>query len=311
MGQALAKGFAGLGWHVIAVDRSFDDSPGMEGIQQVVTDLAEGVPEEAPAVEVVVHGAWYTGDPVSPGIPMAEYLSVNVRPLLAALEFATRSRAASFVFLSSSGVFGPHDGEEGLTDADRPTGASPYSVGKRVCEDLVAAALDTFPDVETTAYVVRLGYLYGLDERPRPTRPGVSVVARWLDAAREGRPLEVPSEGPLRDWTFAPDLAPALERLVDGPSAGHPIHLASPFVLRDRALAELLASQLPGTEVITVPAGPEGRPFTKPPMVPSDVSALRDFPWTGPMTGLHAVLGAETDLLNSLGPSRAAGGAPE
>lgn len=293
VGQSLVAGFADLGWSVIALDQSFDEGPQADRVQQVTADLALGVPEGTPRADAVVHGAWYTGDPVSPGLSTAEYLAVNVRPLLAALEWANETGAADFVFLSSSGVFGPNDGSEGLTDADRPTGTSPYSVSKRVGETVVRAALDAGSGPK--AHVVRLGYLYGPGEAPRPTRPGVSLVARWLNAAREGRPLEVRTDGPPRDWTFAPDLAPALERLIRGTAAHGPVHLAGPYVLYDRALAELIASQLPGTEVVTVAEEPEARPLRKPPMLPSDLPACRDFPWTGPIEGLHAVLGRAED----------------
>lgn len=292
VGGALVQGFAERGWTVVAVDRVFDDAPAADTVQQITADLAQGVPVGTPSAELVIHAAWFTGDPVSPGIALAEYLSVNVRPLLSVMEFAARTGAADLVFLSSSGVFGPEDGGDGLTDTDRATGDSPYSVSKRVCESLVRVALGP---ATTRAHVVRLGYLYGPGEVPRPSRPGVSTVARWITAASEGRPLELRPEGPPRDWTFAPDLAPALARLVEGPAVDHPIHLTSPYVLRDRELAEFIASQLPGTPVVTVLDESEGRPLPKPPMVPSELPGLRDFAWTGPMAGLHAVLG-EVDL---------------
>ena len=293
VGRSLVAGFAELGWSVTALDQAFDEGPPGDRVDQITADLALGVPVGTPRADAVVHGAWFTGDPVSPGMPTAEYLALNLRPLLATLEFAAATGADDFVFLSSSGVFGPDDGSDGLTDVDRPTGTSPYSVSKRVCETVVAGALD--PGSGTAGHVVRLGYLYGPGEAPRPTRPGISMVARWLMAARQGRPLEVRADGPPRDWTFAPDLAPAIERLLREAPAEGPVHLASPFVLRDRALAELIASQLPGTKVVTVAGEPDARPLSKPPMVSSDVPACRDFPWTGPMEGLHAVLGREVD----------------
>jgi nucleoside-diphosphate-sugar epimerase len=101
--------------------------------------------------------------------------------------------------------------------------------------------------------------------------------------------LAVRSDDPLRDWTFTPDLAPALERLVSAAPADRPVHLGSPDVWRDGDLADLIASRFPGSTRMSVPpTGP-----VKPPMVPTDVPGLRDFDWTDPGTGLEALLAGE------------------
>ena len=298
-GRSLALGFADLGWRVIGLDRVFEEGSGSHGIRQIAAELAEGVPQEVPEVDLVVHAAWVTTDAETLGITPAASVTLNLRPLLAVLEYAARTRPAAFVFLSSSGVFAPGDGTEGLTDADDPTGTSPYAAAKRAGELLVPAALgmDTAALGQGTAelpqgtavHVVRLGYLFGPDELARPSRLGVSLVARWLAAARDGQPLEVRSDDPRRDWTFAPDLASALEGVVAGPSAGHPVHLGSPHVCTDSAFANLITSQVPGAEPVTVPAT---RPV-KPPMIPSDMPALRGFGWTDPAAGLRVLLSGE------------------
>jgi nucleoside-diphosphate-sugar epimerase len=285
VGRALTSGFADLGWQVTGVDRAFEAGWEHPGIQRVTADLAGDTPLDLPEADLVVHGAWVTTDADTLGITSAAYVALNLRPLLAVLEHTSRTRPAAFVFLSSSGVFAPGDGIEGLTDAHHPTGTAPYAAAKRAAEALVPAALGP----GTAGHVVRLGYLFGPDEVARPSRERVSLVARWLDAARNGRPLEVRSDDPARDWTFTPDLAPALERVVEGLAAAHPIHLGSPHVCRDRALADLIANQLPGAESVSVTgAGP-----VKPPMVPSDVPALRGFDWTDPASGVRALLAAE------------------
>jgi hypothetical protein len=157
-------------------------------------------------------------------------------------------------------------------------------------------------------------------------------VAGWLAAALAGQPLEVRSDDPRRDWTFTPDLAPALERVVEGPPAGHPVHLGSPFVYSDRALATLVLAQVRGTRggaptdrvpmaglieaplhapglgptpaagpdpgrtgPASLPAGPRGPApgRLKPPMVPSDIPALRGFAWTDPPTGIRAIVAGQ------------------
>lgn len=285
VGQALVRGFADLGWYVIGLDRCFDDAADHEGDRRVISDLAQGVPSDVPAVDLVVHAAWVTSGPATPGLTTAQYTTLNLRPLRAVMEYATRTRPGAFVFISSSGVFAPEDATEGLTDGDTPSGASPYAVAKREAELLVSTALES----TTVGHVVRLGYLFGPGEAARPSRPGVSLVAGWLAAARDGQPLEVRSDDPLRDWTFTPDLAAALERVVDGPPAGHPVHLGSSHVVSDGAFAALISAQLPGTQVVRVQA----ECVVKPPMVPSEIRTLLDFGWTDPAAGLRALLNGD------------------
>lgn len=285
VGRTLALGFADLGWSVIGLDRELDARREDDGVRWVEADLAQAVPKDFPGVDLVVHAAWVTTDAGTLGITPADHVVQNLRPLLAVLEYAARTGPDAFVFVSSSGVFAPDDATEGLTDTHRPTGGSPYAAAKRAGELMVPAALDP----RTAVHAVRLGYLFGPGEVARPSRSRVSLVAGWLAAAREGQALAVRSDDPKRDWTFTPDLAAALERVVEGPSAGRPVHLGSPHVYRDSALATLIASHTPGTEVVTVPA--TGR--VKPPMIPSDIPSLRGFDWTNPTAGLRALLAEE------------------
>lgn len=286
VGRALATGFADLGWDVIGLDRAFDERPEDPRVRRVVADLEECVPDGVPEVDLVVHAAWVTTDPQALGITLEEYRGRTLLPLATMLRFALVAGPADFVFLSSSGVFAPGDATEGLTDTQEPTGDSPYAKTKRDGEGMVAAAL---ADDTGAVHVVRLGYLFGPHEVARPTRQGVSLVARWITAARAGQPLEVRADDPVREWTFAPDLARALERVVEGPPAGRPVHLGSPRVMRDSQVAALIAADVPGAKIVTVPAvGP-----VKPPMVPSDIAALRDFVWTDVPDGLRVLATAD------------------
>ena len=54
-------------------------------------------------------------------------------------------------------------------------------------------------------------------------------------------------------------------------------------------VAACVADEMPGTKVVTRGVG--GR--VKPPMVPSDMPALRDHEWTDPSIAIRALVGVE------------------
>ncbi len=280
VGSALAEGFTTLGWRVTAVDRAFDEASRtrLAGSDLVTADLGASGPVDLPAVPFVIHAAAITTDPTELGWTAAAHVAANTQPLLQMLEHAARTRSEAFVFVSSSGVFAATDGHGALTDVDPPTGRSPYAAAKRAGELLTVAALEGI----VAAHVVRLGYLYGPGEVARPSRTRPSAVARWLAAARAGQPLEVPANDPARDWTFTPDLALVVARLLAVRPAEHAVHVCSPFVATDSAMATRIAAQVPGARVTTMP----GAVATKPPLQASDLSRLGQVKWTAPEEAL-------------------------
>lgn len=286
VGSALAAGFSALGWRVTALDRTFDapTSERLHGCTLVTAALGDASPGDLPPATVVVHAAAITTSAGDLGWTPAAHVAANMRPLVAILEYAARTRPAAFVFLSSSGVFAAGDGGDVLTDVDTPTGDSPYAAAKRAGELLTPAALQGV----TAAHVIRLGYLFGPHETARPTRARPSIVARWLAAARDGQPLLVPADDPLRDWTFTPDLAPALARLIACPPAGRVVHLCSPFMRTDSVMAARIAAHVPGAVCAAAPAvGP-----SKPPMRASDLASL-GLQWTAPEAALAQLVTTE------------------
>lgn len=283
VGSHLAQGFAALGDRVCAVDREFDDAARarLAGCTLLACDLgADGATAALPAADVIVHGAALTTAPEALGMTAADHVAANMAPLLAMLRHAARVPPACFVFLSSSGVFGPADGSPDLADTDRATGAGPYAAAKRAGEALVPGALGGI----CATLVLRLGYLYGPHEAARASRARVSPIRSWLDAAAAGGTIEIAGTDPRRDWTFAPDLAPAIDRLLAAPGRAGPIHLCAPGAWRDSAVAGLILARHPRARLGRVPGGP-----VKPPMRPSAVAALEGFGWTGIEAGLDAL----------------------
>lgn len=283
VGSALARGLAARGRRVLALDRSFDNlaCESLGAIPRIVCDLTSGMPD-LPQPGVIVHAAALTTSPAQLDMTDAQHLAANLAMLMSVVALADRARPDAFVFLSSSGVFGPNDGEGGLVDILPPHAEGPYAGAKLAGEALVPAALAGV----CATHVVRLGYLYGPDEIARPSRLRVSLVRAWLSDAEAGRPLVVPENDPVRDWTYAPDLAPALSRLIAGPGRAQPIHLCSPETVADSRLARMICERHPAAGIQRSAAQP-----TKAPMRPSRHVALDDFPWTPLSAGLDLMTG--------------------
>jgi nucleoside-diphosphate-sugar epimerase len=285
VGSHLAMGLAALGYQVTALDRAFDPAARvrMTGMQLVEVDLA--VPDMAiPGIGegcIVIHAAALTTNPAALGMTEAEHVAANMAPLLAMLRYAGRVRAGCFVFLSSSGVFAAGDGSPDLCDTDLPTASGPYSAAKRAGEMLVPSALAE----GTRPFCLRLGYLYGPHEVARPTRQRVSLLQDWVNRAERGEVIELATPAPRRDWTFAPDLAPAIARLVSGPGDPRPRHLCAPHAVTDIEVMALLRGHYPRLSVRKVAAAP-----IKAPMQPSHFPELHGFGWTGLASGLSQIV---------------------
>ena len=176
-------------------------------------DLEGGIPDTVAAADLVVHAAWVTTDPTALGVSTQDYINLNLRPLRAALAYAARVRPSAFVFPSSSGVFAPGDGSEGLRDSDRPTGSSPYAVAKRAGETLVPTALEGCHRRTRRAPRVPV--------RPRgggPPEPIGRVADRSL---AHGGPREKPASRPIRRSRARLDVRPGSRSGV-GPPGGAP-----------------------------------------------------------------------------------------
>jgi UDP-glucose 4-epimerase len=281
VGGHLAAGLHALGYRVTALDRGFDTQSRalLAGVDRVMCDLAAEVPD-LPHADLVIHAAALTTGPDAMGLTAAEHVTANMAPLLTMLRLAADMRPDAFVFLSSSGVFDTGDGAPDLTDADPATAQGPYSAAKRAGEELVPGALGGICET----HILRLGYLYGPGEISRPTRARVSLLQDWIAAARAGLPIALGETDARRDWTYVPDLAPAIARIMAGPGSPRPRHLCQPVPVADSDLAREIAARHPGTQVRRVPA-----PRVKSPMRPSVIPALDGFAWTPLATGLDVI----------------------
>lgn len=287
----IAVELAGAGYEVIGLDRVFDDEAAtrLRGVHQVTGALEETLRDLGEIRPfAVVHGAAVTASPEYLGMSAARHVRTNMDMLTGCLDWSRRSGAQRFIFLSSSGVFSPHDGTAAVSETSPATAHGPYAAAKRAGEIVTKGAADgAFATLS-----VRLSNLFGAYEASRPSRPGLSLVARMMAAAKTEGVIEVDNPKARRDWTWLPDIGRALSDLLASPPGDEigVLHCGSGEVLTDLGLAELIARDIPGTR-IAVSQSPASE--AKPPMTSSVTSCLNRFRWTPVRQALSGLLRSE------------------
>jgi nucleoside-diphosphate-sugar epimerase len=279
VGSHLVEGYQRLGHRVTALDTAFDPATAdrLRGSTLVGAPLGrDSLAALDGPFDLVIHAAAVTSGPAALGISAAAHIRRNLDLLLDALDYAQRGAVPSFVFVSSSGVFAAEDANDFLLETTRPTARSAYALAKRCGEDIVAAA----GAAECRTLSVRLGYIYGPHERPRPLRLDVSLVARFLDSVARSAPIVVSAPAARRDWTYAGDLAAAIEAAL----AAEPVpllHLGSGEIVADLELARAVVDAAGQGEIELRALAP---PPAKAPMSTLRPLAMR---WTSLADGLR------------------------
>ena len=183
--------------------RAAMDAPRFELIEEDLLTLdLEGLLGETDAI---LHLAGEPGVRRSWGGNFRRYIERNVLTTQRLLEAVSGSEAR-FVYVSSSSVYGGDGGEPVAEDHPRRP-ASPYGMSKLAAEELVELYRREW-DVPAT--VLRYFTVYGPRQRPE------MALARFLFAARKGRPVEVFGDGEqVRDMTYVFDAAEATVASLD------------------------------------------------------------------------------------------------
>jgi UDP-glucose 4-epimerase len=255
VGRHIAAAHAAHGDRVVLVDRAFDPTlveawRGRDAafVRADADALGAHVEER---VDALVHAAAITADPAEVGLTPEAYVEQEVGTALAVLRWAGDHHVGRRVLLSSGGVFSGSDAE--VLDEETPVRpASHYALAKHLIEQIVLAsrAMDG-----REAVCLRLGDVYGPDERSRGSRPRVSTLQRLLDEAR-GSGIVAPTIGTApRAWSFAPDLGEAVHRVVHAERLDHALyHLSSDTFLDECALAAEIVRVVPRARIVERPS---------------------------------------------------------
>lgn len=276
---------------VVATDQMFDTATAarLAALRRVEGSLHDVLGSgEVGQLGAVIHGAAITASPRRLGLTNAEHIQRNIDLLTATLTFAAEAGAGRFVFISSMGVFEPHDVpvvDTLFTEATQPTANCTYCAAKRAGELLVTAADDDGFITQS----LRLGNIVGPHEAVRESRQNLCLVSRMIAEAQSNRVITVHTPDALREWSWLPNLAEGIVSfLKKKPTQGPPVlHAGSPPVISDLALAHLIAARVPGTTVL--PAQPPCDPV-RPPMGSNVPSVLASLSWTTIETALDRLI---------------------
>ena len=228
-------------------------SPRFRLVEGDIRDLAGMERELAGAgIEAIVHLAARAG--VRPSIedPIL-YTQINVEGTMAVLELARRLGVSSFVFGSSSSVYGDTTAVPFREDAPAAAPISPYAASKRAGELLC----HTHAHLHGLAVVcLRFFTVYGPRQRPDLA---IHKFARLIAA---GEPIPFFGDGSTRrDYTYVDDIVQGVEGAIAfaaaNPGCFELFNLGESDTVPLSRLVELLAAAL-GTEPVLrrLPAQP-------------------------------------------------------
>lgn len=174
---------------------------GEEGFRLVDGDLlTEDLDTLLRGVDGIAHLAGEPGVRRSWGDNFYRYLERNVLATQRLLEAAGENGVETFVYASSSSVYGGDRGGPVAEDYLREP-ASPYGLSKLAAEDLVGVYVR---ERGVPATVLRYFTVYGPRQRPE------MALSRFIFAANRGRPVEIFGDGEqVRDLTYVSDVVGA------------------------------------------------------------------------------------------------------
>ncbi len=228
--------------------KTFGDA--VEIVQGTITDaaLARRLVEN---VAGVLHLAGLAGVRPSFADPTL-YMKVNVEGTATLFDAAQRAGIETFVFASSSSVYGNATPLPAREDAPAMEHESPYAASKRSAELVLSSMIKKTPSVRCP--LLRFFTVYGPKQRPE------MAISSWLRHILADKPITVFGDGSMRrDFTHVEDIVrgvlAAVERAPKGARA-YNLGSGAPITLSDLVASMGRASgKKPLVEHAPVPLG--------------------------------------------------------
>lgn len=192
--------------------------PGMEFWRASILDGDAVLGPIMEGCDAIVHLAARSSVPQSVADPLDTH-EVNVNGTLNMLEAARQHGVSRFILTSSAAVYGTSScAEENVPAAP----VSPYGASKLAAEAYTLAYARAYGmDVN----VLRLFNIYGSGQRA--DHPYAAVVARFVDLARRGEPLEIHGDGhQTREFVHVRTVCDVIRRALEGPGWLGPVNVA-------------------------------------------------------------------------------------
>jgi UDP-glucuronate 4-epimerase len=230
--------------------------PRLRIVTGCVTNRAAVAPL-ADGASAILHLAGLAGVRPSFAAP-AHYARVNVEGTAVMQELARDRGIETFVFASSSSVYGSTTPLPAREDANVVPPESPYAASKRAAELLSSAFCRSTP--KTRCLGLRFFTVYGPRQRPEMA---ITLFARALLARR---PIVLFGDGTMRrDFTHVDDIARGVLLALDrGPQGFRTYNLGSGAPIELKALVETLAELTgvrPTVENAPIPLGDVGATY--------------------------------------------------
>lgn len=215
--------------------------------EMVEGDIRDGAAVEAlfagKSFDAVIHLAAMAGVRNSVEFPIL-YYDVNVNGTIRLLEAARKHGVGTFVFASTSSVYGPTQTIPFVETDPCNQPLAPYPASKKACEGL-AYAYHHLHKMNLTG--VRFFTVYGPRGRPD------MMLYKVAESAFTGKPVPLYNRGEMhRDWTYVDDIVSGVVAAAERPlgfelinlGRGEPVLLAD-FVRQIEALAGRPANLVP------------------------------------------------------------------
>jgi nucleoside-diphosphate-sugar epimerase len=280
----LARTLYAHGYTLILIDIEFDEEHKKFWGKKKVVLLEHDIISfnQSYKVDVVIHTAALTATPQELDWSAEQYLKISLELNFHIIAWAREHQATRFIFISSAGVFARH--QTNLNETATPLAKGLYALAKRTTEGL----LENLAENEQLEFLsVRLGNVYGEDERPRTSRPTVSLLQRMLNQALEHHCIQVPNES-SREWTYVGDIAKLIQRLIEAPQLNHKLyHLVSEESFSALELAQKIQQVLPSVRLEF-----DAQPLTqlRAPLKSERIQELGFSDWTPFEVGLRNVI---------------------
>ncbi|MBJ7258055.1 MAG: NAD-dependent epimerase/dehydratase family protein [Chthoniobacterales bacterium] len=207
IGSHVADALLAAGWKVVILDNLATGSEanipdGADFLRGDVGDAGLLAPI-LPGCQAVFHLAAVSSVQDSLARPVKVH-ETNLTATLSLLEETVRHQVPRFIFSSSAAVYGDTGGQPAREDM-KPCPLSHYAVQKLACEHY-CSVYHRLHGLET----VCLRYFNVFGPRQRADSPYSGVIAKFLDAAKAGRPVTIFGDGgQTRDFCHVSDVVAA------------------------------------------------------------------------------------------------------